>query len=529
MSGEMASKGKKRDILIALLLGLVVLLVAGSTLSYDCGWGDDFAAYMSEGIAIAQGKLEEQTEVNAFMHPLQLPDGTLAERRVYVWGYPLMLALVYKLVGFDTVNFQSLIYYKLPILLCLAVTAAVLFLFYRKRMGALLSAFLSLMLCLNREVVNVLYTMYSDVVFLAFSVLSVYLAECYFEALGIDQTGRKKGKPLLWGLLLGAALWYTYETRLSGNTIAYTVLALHLLLLLKSRRKSGQGLRWRDLAQFLPYLLMLLLRLIFESFIFLPASSNTSDIGFNWPNICANARYYLKNIKYFFACMPGLHLNNMGNNLLFGSVLLLAILGLIFSRRCRTADIVYLVFVAGSFIVLLLLPYTQGTRYFFNTIPFILTMVGYGLEFLWACVLKRIKGKQRLLKAVAGTLVMTFMAYACAASLSGNLLRVLRGEDVRQRVPTSAYSEAALEMYRYVQQELEEDAVIAFMKARALYLNTGRLTVSTELTDDISQADYWIRACNYGQEYLYELHRDRLELIHWDENDAFMLYRVIKD
>ena len=120
MSGEMASKGKKRDILIALLLGLVVLLVAGSTLSYDCGWGDDFAAYMSEGIAIAQGKLEEQTEVNAFMHPLQLPDGTLAERRVYVWGYPLMLALVYKLVGFDTVNFQSLIYYKLPILLCLA-------------------------------------------------------------------------------------------------------------------------------------------------------------------------------------------------------------------------------------------------------------------------------------------------------------------------------------------------------------------------------------------------------------------------
>lgn len=61
--------------------------------------------------------------------PEEATDGKL----VYVWGYPLMLAGVYKIVGFDRVNYSSIIWYKIPLLLSLAFTGGALTLFFRRR------------------------------------------------------------------------------------------------------------------------------------------------------------------------------------------------------------------------------------------------------------------------------------------------------------------------------------------------------------------------------------------------------------
>lgn len=60
----------RADAAIAVILAVITLLLSVGLLDSDQPTGsDDFAAYMSEGIAIAEGRLNEQTQLNALLHP----------------------------------------------------------------------------------------------------------------------------------------------------------------------------------------------------------------------------------------------------------------------------------------------------------------------------------------------------------------------------------------------------------------------------------------------------------------------------
>ena len=82
----------KTDWLFALAATLIVLLFGSLSLTTGIyPWGDDCAAYISEGIAIADGKLPEQAQMNLFYHPSDLPQESIESGSlVYVWGYPLL-------------------------------------------------------------------------------------------------------------------------------------------------------------------------------------------------------------------------------------------------------------------------------------------------------------------------------------------------------------------------------------------------------------------------------------------------------
>lgn len=67
------------DRALAFFVALIVFLTVLSTLDNDCMWGDDFAAYISEGIAIAEGRFGQQVAMNSFMHS-SLPAYLLCHR-----------------------------------------------------------------------------------------------------------------------------------------------------------------------------------------------------------------------------------------------------------------------------------------------------------------------------------------------------------------------------------------------------------------------------------------------------------------
>ena len=171
----------KKDCYIFISLVTVILLLSLISLDNTCYWGDDWAGYISEGISSAEGRLHEQAKLNVIMHPSELPDKALNGSLVYVWGYPLLMALVYKLVGFDRVGFTSIIHYEIPSAIALALLAGIMYLFLRRRSGKALSFLLSFLFCACYEFKVFINTLYSDMIFLFFAMLSLLLVEVFLD------------------------------------------------------------------------------------------------------------------------------------------------------------------------------------------------------------------------------------------------------------------------------------------------------------------------------------------------------------
>ena len=282
------------DRALAFFVALIVFLTVLSTLDNDCMWGDDFAAYISEGIAIAEGRFGQQVAMNSFMHPSPLPKEAVGNDLVYVWGYPLILAMVYKLVGFDTVGFQSVIFYKLPSLVALSLMAALMYRFFRLRFKKVTAFILSILLCLHTCYVAAVSSIYSDIVFLLLSWLCFYLVE---RLVGADPGAPRS----ITAFLLGICMWACCSVRLNGSSVIAVAALIQLIHLIKNRRKLDPAAVGRHL---LPYGSLILLSLIFNYLILLPATSNMSDLGAaTWEIIRRNIKNYLLVFRFFFFCI----------------------------------------------------------------------------------------------------------------------------------------------------------------------------------------------------------------------------------
>ena len=138
-------KSCRRDRLIALALCIVIFLLGYINLDNNCNWGDDYAAYMADGIAMAEGRYDEQIRLNVILRSGRLVDKQ--SEHVHVFGYPLLLAAVNHISGFDTREFSNLFLYKLPSLISFSVMAGVYYLFLRKRLGTAMAFLMTLALC----------------------------------------------------------------------------------------------------------------------------------------------------------------------------------------------------------------------------------------------------------------------------------------------------------------------------------------------------------------------------------------------
>ena len=174
---KMKAYGRKDWFFALGIFFLVLILAAGQVTTGIPDWGDDHAAYISEGIAIADSRLNEQTEINYFYHPTPLTKEANDGKLVYAWGYPLFQACIYKLVGFDRINYSSVIWYKAPLVLSLAMLGGVLFLFFRRRFNLLISASLALLFCLSGDLFDSVNKLYSDLPFVCFAFLTFLLME----------------------------------------------------------------------------------------------------------------------------------------------------------------------------------------------------------------------------------------------------------------------------------------------------------------------------------------------------------------
>lgn len=470
----MSAKHSLRDGLTALALAAILLVLCAMTLTAGHVYGDDFAAYLNQGIAISEGTLDELIRLQPDMHTSPAPflsaeDETLT----YVWGYPLVLAAIHRLVGFDAWTYATLIYYKLPVALCYAAVGAVLFLFYRRRFSWGVSLFLSLAFSLNGSFFSDADTISPDIPFLLFFLLSLLLIE-----IALDE--HRFGRRMLWYGLLGVCMWYTYVLRLNGFTVLLIVGAAHAVRLFPQRK----SLTLRSLWELLPYAVCF--ALLGLSYLFLPVpTSNLSDVGaVDFVTLLDNFHYYFDLLCEW---LNGLFARDTSSffyaNFVGSAMLLLFGIGAIKAPFKQNFHLLLLV--VSTLLTLAALPYRQGIRYTYSILPFLLMYAAYGAAFVarrldshmdhW--LQKRSAQCIRWLGAVIA-IVLVFQTGTYAVDRFQH-----RGDALPEK--NQYYSTYAIDIYHYIQQNTPDDCVIAYYKPRSLYLNTGRLSFKPQVPDEL--------------------------------------------
>ncbi|MDO4982461.1 MAG: hypothetical protein Q4E35_02770 [Eubacteriales bacterium] len=502
------------DKIIAVVLAGVILLLCLASLNYSCIWGDDSAAYISEGIAIAEGNFKEHVKLNPMLHPSYLGDN-VKDELVYVWGYPLLLSVLYRAVGFDTDNYSSIIIYKLPSAVFLAVMTLCFFLLLRRRFSLGVSVFVTCFFCsapLFTETVN---SLYSDIVYMGMCMLTLLVTELYLE----EQSRRRQ---IIKGVILGVLMWYSMEVRTNGTVFVAVLAAAQIAELIRERNFNKDKL----LTLLLPYAVFLVLKAVTEYVIFRPVTANSADFSVAaFDFIVHNTLYYIINLYDFI-----FHLfYNLLSSLLMwvfpveklvstaavvsalckaaaGLTFAMMILG-IFTDGLRKNQYLTL-YVVGCAVGTCILPYNQGLRYMLGIMPVMAIFAICGYHWVISKLFKKRGKHSALSKAVTAAAVIILCAASCSVQYRTDLENIRRikanGDDIHAGME-EMYSPDAVAVYGYIKENTPEDAVVTFHKPRALYLNTGRLGFSYLVNGhDPLDADYCILPELFYDTYINE-------------------------
>jgi len=452
-------ESRMRDLLTAAVLFVLVILLGLGLLDRGHEWGDDFAAYMLEARAIANGTMEEQSRINRIIHASEISFGgeEIPEKITYVWGYPLALSGIYRSIGFDTAENGIPIAYKVPGLVMHGILAVVLYLFYRRRFSYVTTIFLTALLTFDSMILDYANELSTDVPCMMLSMAGLLLTELF-----LDENHRKR--QVLTGILMGAVLWYNYEVRLNGVAVIYVVLVAHAISIL-SRRPARE--EWGVHA--VPY--AVLLTLLGVSAMVLPqATENTSHIA-SGPN-----SYILFNIRWYDGQIAG-WLKNMLPAFLPGReyarfvLYALIVCGILHAGTVNCLHLSMLML--GTFAVVCLLPYVQSIRYLFNALPLMLMFAMYGVQGIWQRIGKGCSSLAARIVRLGGYAVMLTMI--CSVLLQTVHLIEAHKQRGGMEYRYEAYSDEALDIYAYIRENTADDAMIGCVKPRALTLNTDRI------------------------------------------------------
>lgn len=510
-----AEKLGRRDILTAALVLVITLILGLGILDKGHPWGDDFAGYILHAQALVDGDIEEMMLRNAVLHPSprSFDEGVVDDSPLcYVWGLPMVLSLVYRLVGYDAPVGETIIYYKIPGVIFFAVFAAALFLFYRRRFPYAVSLFLAFMLCSHSRVYGELNDIMTDIPCMSAAMVSLLGMELFVAE-------KRRGQKAVLGALLGVAMWYTATVRLNGLTVVLCALLYQGLMLCftpKEERKPAQ--------QLLPWILFFILYT--ATSICLPeANSNSSHMASVTLNrIKDNVLYYYGLMESFFGAMLPEWVP--GRKVLHLVMYALIAIGLLF-RGWRHEEIHLSILLCGTGVVLLTLPYGQDVRYMFNILPLMLLFAAYGAAEVAGWISRFICSPGAKRDAVlAACAVMAVVAVLRVSDLV-TWKREMQALGGRERL-YEAYHPASRDIYAYISENAEEDAVIAYIKPRVLYLNTGRMSLMVGVNGHhFYDADYVLTFAGRGDELGYMIWPEldaQLTLVY--ENSEYELYRI---
>ncbi|MGX2983657.1 hypothetical protein [Helicobacter sp. 23-1045] len=115
-----AKRDLAKDLAIALILAIIALILCYAKVIDGWHFWSDDSAYISQAIALAQGKSADYINDNAFM---MTKSDWLIGPSAYPWGFPALLAIAYKIFGLNIIAL------KMVNILCYAIFVGIFYMF----------------------------------------------------------------------------------------------------------------------------------------------------------------------------------------------------------------------------------------------------------------------------------------------------------------------------------------------------------------------------------------------------------------
>lgn len=477
-----------------ILGGLIVLslLLGASMLTRGHQWGDDFAWYILQAKSLLGGTMDEFMEQSAFTNGQSTTHlGPLA----YPWGYPLILAPVYAIKGISPLAL------KLPGVLFYAGFLVCLYLLMRDRLSPAESLLIVSLFAFNPLLLQFLDQILSDIPFLFFSTLSLFL-----------MTRRDRHHSLLLSGLIGVTIFWTTFLRITGVLLLGTLLIVAFFRFMKHRRDSGKRM---EIIQHTLVICVTFAVLWVLSLVLFP--SGGESYFSQYAQLVETARRFAPAYFHVFSLFFG---EAPAWRYLYYLVVIFFLLG---AWKRRREEPIFLLFFVLWLLVHITYPYWQGARYIFPLLPIFVYFAFQGMK----VIVEQLSDKYRqigqwalygLWLLIAGIFLFTSSRHAYV-NLQNN--REING-------PFDPFSTA---VYSYIKEKTPPESVIIFFKPRVMVMMTGHPTIMSTECDRMYRGDYLVLSRKVGENQQIppeEIDACNLPLERVLRNNRFVVYKIEK-
>ena len=449
----------RKHICLVIILVATSLLVNIMSIKEGHQWGDDFAQYLAQARAISNGEIRQFVEDNTY---IVLNSPVDMATPVYPWGFPLLMSVFVPFFG------NNIIMYKVVCCIIIALAATMLYLFLRQHLEDYKAFMISLCFGLDYSILKSCNNVISDMLFLMLTLISFCLMNDYFE--------KEQNRPKMF--ILGLVIGYAYMTRSQGIALLLSYFLCHIYLIFKNKNNLNKKL----FSTILPYCGFFVIYLL-DKILFLH-SERSSLYFLEYMDL----KTFLSNIKYYLVVLYG-YVSVPNNYKLFVYIcmcffVLIGFIDYVFIRKENVERISFSFLASWALIgINLLFPWHQGARYMLPVIPVFVMFMGMGIT-----------STGKILKMNNKYSIYLEILACILFSLFGPIYYTKQNIDNKRAYYKGAYTDQAVEMYEYIEQNTSEDDIFCFFKPRALYYQTGRLGFKPkEISYEcISSADYLI-------------------------------------
>ena len=482
--------------LILLAIILSVFLINSISFREGHNWGGDFPQYIAQAKSLNDGTIDKLLDNSTFRY--EKSDSVLLAPKLYPWGFPILLAPVYHLFGFNIFAM------KFFVNLFFLFSIAIIYFIFKGKISNIKNILIIAIIAFNPYFFNFKEHILSDIPFLFFSLFSIFL---------IQQFIIKKEfllNEIFCNVLIGIFIFISYSIRVNG-IILLPCLFLTQMLEYKCSIKKDTRKYLTVLRYLIPYIVFYVFLLIVG--MILPGESTYADYFalITLKGIFLNVIYYAKLLGHFFSTLIP-----KSGEIIYLITIPLAILGLLEKIK---KDYLYFTFSLFTVFLYILAPGRDGLRYLFPIIPFYLYFLFSGINkisFIFS---------NKDIKIDIGLMIGIPLILIFLLTMS---VDIYKQYNMKDSIMPGPFQKDSVELFNYISSNTNKESIIIFDKPRVMTLYTDRKSARITNFHKIIECGAEYIVCRPNSQVDLEMQKNRQTVYKVFVNNTFNVYQLNK-